>query len=192
LANASFANGLQPKRHLNGSPWNGQLERCVVLASDATALFQGDLVKSTGTADVNGIQAVTRLTANTDQVFGVIVGFDTDFSNLTIPHQFRSASTYRGVLICTDPTVIFEVQSTGTAVAADIGLNCGVTFTAGSTVNGLSGMQADKTTVATTATLPLKIVGWVQRPDVDVTDGANMKLNVLLNNHWSNAGVVGV
>lgn len=192
MANASFSNGLQPKRHINGSSWTGLIQRFTVLASDSTALFVGDAVKSAGTADVNGVQSVTRVTANTDVVLGVIVGFDVNYSNLTIPRQYRSASVAQGVLVCTDPTVVYEIQSTGTAVVADIGLNCGLTFTAGSTVNGLSGMQADQSTVATTVTLPLKILGWVQRPDVDVTSGTNMKLEVLVNSSGLAVPTVGI
>lgn len=181
MPNISRPSGLRPTKHINGSAWNGAVETFAVLASDATALFVGDVVKSAGTSDVNGVQAITRVTANTDLPTGVIVGFIPDYSNLYLPSQYRVASTARYALVCVDPTVIYEVQATGTTVVADVGLNAGVTFTAGSTATGVSGMQLDGATKATTATLPLKIVGWVQRPDVDVNDGTNMKLNVLLN-----------
>lgn len=182
MPNVNRPNGLRPVRHLNGAPWNGQFETFSVLAGDSTALFVGDLVKSTGSADSNGVQAITRVTANTDVVLGVIVGFEPDRDNLNRPSQYRLASTARKVYVAVDPSVVYEAQSTGTAVVADIGLNAGVTFTAGSTATGVSGMQVDQSTVATTATLPVKILGWVQRPDVDVNDGTNMKLWVAVNN----------
>lgn len=181
MANVSRPNGLRPVRHFDGSAWNGQAETFALLAADATATFVGDLVKLSGSADANGVASIARLAANTDLPVGVVVGFTPDYSNLNTPSQYRAASTARYALVCTDPTVIYEVQATGTTVVADVGLNAGVTFTAGSTSTGISGMQLDGTTKATTVTLPLKILGWVQRPDVDIADGSNMKVNVMLN-----------
>ena len=191
MANTNFAQGLLPHRHLNGSPWNGQLQRMAILASDATALFKGDLVKSAGTADVNGVQAITRATADTENMVGVIVGFDVDYSNLNSPNQMRLASTARYALVCVDPSVVYEIQSNGTCAVADIGLNCGLVYTAGSTTSGLSKMVAAQSTVNTTVTLPLKILGWIQRGDVDVTDGTNMKLEVLVNTTTTAVPTVG-
>lgn len=181
MPNVSRVSGLRPVKHLSGSPYMGNLETFAVLAGDATALFVGDVVKSAGTADADGVQAVTRATANTDLPVGVIVGFAPDYSNLNIPSQFRSASTARKVYVSVDPTVVYEVQANAATVLTDIGLNTGLAFTAGSTSTGLSGMQADLATKATTATLPLKIVGVVQRPDQDMADSANWKLHVTLN-----------
>lgn len=192
MANVNRPNGLRPVRHIDGSAWNGQIETFAVLAADATALFVGDVVKLSGTADASGVAAITRLTANTDLPAGVIVGFTPDYSNLNIPSQYRAASTARYALVCTDPTAVYEVQATGTTVVADVGLNAGVTFTAGSTSTGISGMQLDGTTKATTATLPLKILGWVQRADVDIADGTNMKVNVLLNTNNFAGGTAGL
>jgi hypothetical protein len=57
----------------------------------------------------------------------------------------------------------------------------------GSTVTGFSGEQADSTTVATTATLPLKIHGAVQKVDNDITS-TNVKILVLINNHQLSGG----
>jgi hypothetical protein len=53
-------------------------------------------------------------------------------------------------------------------------------------------MQADIATKATTATLPLKIVGVVQRPDADMADSANWKLLVTLNTANFSGSTVGV
>lgn len=192
MPNVSRPNGLRPVRHLNGSSWNGQVETFALLAADATAVFVGDVVKLSGTADVNGVPAIARAAANTDQMLGVVVGFVPDYSNLALPSQYRLASTARYALVCIDPTVVYEVQATGTTVVADVGLNAGLTFTAGPTTTGVSGMQLDGATKAVTATLPLKILGWVQRADVDINDGTNMKLNVLLNNSGMANNTAGV
>jgi hypothetical protein len=66
--------------------------------------------------------------------------------------------------------MVYEVQYAGTSVAAatitaNVGLNGQFTTTAGSTTTGASGMQLDSAGLATTNTLPLKIVGFPNRPD---------------------------
>jgi hypothetical protein len=181
MPNINRPQGLRPTRHVNGSPWNGQADVFAVLAADATALFVGDVVKLSGTADANGVAAINRLTADSELPLGVIVGFVPDYTNLNIPGQFRTASTARYALVTTDPTILYEVQANGTTVITDVGLNAGITYTAGSTATGQSAMVLNGATKATTATLPLKIFGWVQRPDIDVADGTNMRVLVLVN-----------
>ena len=119
---------------------------------------------------------------DTELPVGVIVGFVPDYSNLNTP-QYRLASTARQALVCVDPTVVYEVQSSGATVVADVGLNAGIVYTAGSTVTGISGMTLDIATKATTATLPLKILGVVQRPDADMADSSAWKLHVTLNSN---------
>jgi hypothetical protein len=191
MPNVSRVNGLRLAKSVTG-PENGNLETFAVLASDATALFVGDVVKSAGTADANGVQAITRATANTDLPVGVIAGFQVDPSNLNLPAAYRPASTARNAMLVIDPAAVFEVQANAATVLADIGLNVGLAFTAGSTTTGMSGMQADMATKAVTATLPLKIVGVVQRPDQDMADSANWKLLVTLNSNNFGGNTAGV
>lgn len=194
MANISRPNGLRPVKHLNGSAWNGQTQYFAILASNGTATGVGDLVMLDGAADSNGVPSVARITNGTTSVpIGVVVGFVPDYSNLYTPSQYRLASTLRYAFVCTDPTVVYEAQGSGTyGVATDSGLNAGATLTAVSTSTGLSGMQVDLTTKATTATLPLKILGVVQRPDNDVSDTSNLKLHVTLNNDAFANGTTGV
>lgn len=192
MANVSRAQGLRPVRRMaaGGSPM--QVEQFAVLASDGTALYVGDVVKSAGTADANGLQAVTRVTANTDLPLGVMVGRIPDYSNLNNPGGLRSASTAATLFVLADPDQVYEVQANAATAVADIGLNVGLSFTAGSSTTGLSGMQADMATKATTATLPLKIVGVVQRPDQDMADSSNWKLLVTLNTNNFSGNTAGV
>jgi hypothetical protein len=191
MPNVSRVQGLRLAKSFTG-PANGNLESFAVLASDATALYTGDIVQSAGTADASGVQAVTRLTANTQVPIGVIAGFQPLYENLNQPAGYRAASTARTAFLVVDPSVVFEVQATAATVLADIGLNVGVTFTAGSATTGQSGMVADMATKAVTATLPLKIVGVVQRPDQDMADSANWKLLVTLNVNAFGGNQVGV
>ena len=181
MANVSRPFGLRPVKTLGASPYASNVETFAILAADGTATFVGDLVKSNGTADANGVQAVIRASADADLMTGVVVGFVPDHSNLAIPGQYRAASTLRYAMVAVDPTIVYEIQATAATVIADIGLNVGLTYTAGSTSTGQSALIANMATKATTNTLPLKIVGVVQRPDQDMSDSANWKLLVTLN-----------
>lgn len=199
MANVSRVNGFRPVLHIDGSPWNGQVTRYFASASDGTAIFQGDLVKLSTASDtqgqtvipgvgaIGGVPGVTKFVAGTDSAaVGVAVGFTINPLNLNSP-QYRAASTASYVLVADAPDTVFEVQYTGTIAATSFNKNANVTDAGGSTVTGQSGETVDGTTVATTATLPLRIHGAIQRVDNDITS-ANPKVLVYINNHQLNAG----
>jgi hypothetical protein len=176
MANVNAPKGFVPVRHLNGSPYNGQFELFYIPASDATAVFVGDIVKQAGSAgtagtvvagmDVEGMATVALATAGTtgQDIVGVVRGFLVDPTDLTKKH--RAASTDRIALVITDPSVVYEVQedAVGSNIAAgDIGLNVPYTTTAGSATTGVSKMEIDSSAVATTSTLPFKIIGLTKK-----------------------------
>lgn len=191
MANVSRVNGFQPVKHLNGSQWNGQVTRYYVPATDATAIFQGDLVKIAGTADANGVRGVTKASVG-DAVVGAVVGFDVNPLNLNTP-QYRAASVATYVYVADAPDTVFEAQVSGAFAATDVGLNANHADAGGSTSTGNSGETVDGSTKATTATLTLKIYDYVQRVDNDATS-TNGKLLVSINNHQlaSGTGTLGV
>lgn len=180
MASVSRINGFRPVKHINGSAWNGQTEVCFVPSSDNSVIMVGDAVALAGDARAaTGVPTVTRLASATGVPYGIVVGIlfsgMGDVTNVPPVNDlntpvYRRASTDRYLLVCTDPTVIYEVQYAGTSVAAatitaNVGLNGQFTLTAGNTTTGASGMQLDSSGLATTATLPLKIVGFPNRPD---------------------------
>jgi hypothetical protein len=192
MANVSRVYGLRPVKHLSGAAWNGATEAFAFLTGDATAAYVGDLVKIGGSADANGVLQASRATVNTDPLLGVVVGFVPDYSNLNAPSGYRAASTARTAFVVVDPTIVYEIQADAAAAIADIGLNVGITFTAGSATTGLSGLTANMASKATTATLPLKSIGFRQSPDQDMSDSTSWKLLVTVNtNVFGSAGTVG-
>jgi hypothetical protein len=180
MASVSRINGFRPVKTVTGAPYNGQSEVCFMDSGNSTVVMVGDIVQLAGDARAaTGVPTVTRLATATGVPYGVVVGIlftgvgDTTnvppVNDLNTP-VYRRASTDRYVLVCTDPNVIYETQYAGTSVAAatitaNVGLNGQVVLTAGSTTSGSSGMQLDSSGLATTATLPLKIVGFPNRPD---------------------------
>ena len=190
MANANFPFGLRPVQNMGTGPYDAVIRQYAVPASDSTAIFIGDPVKLVGTSQfINGqVFANVAQAASGDTVVGVVVGTLADTRDSLL---YRAASTQRIVLVCDDPTALFEVQqgTGGTPLTAnDVGLNVNLAIGTGSTVTGLSGATIDNSTEATTNTLDVKIVGMVNRPDNDpgtaVGTGADAsRFLVRLNKH---------
>lgn len=201
---ASVLAGFRPVGHLNGSKWNGQVNRYMISASDAQVTNVGDFVQlSDNDAIVDpatgGVfPAVERIGSGTAvPIVGTVIGFAPDFSNLNAPN-YRAASTYRVILVADAPDTVYAGPQDGVGgvvAAASVGLNVAVNLgTAGSSGAYASGMSVDSSTVATTATLPLQIVGVTASPDNDVTSTSRpAELKVRINTHAFNAaGLAGV
>lgn len=192
MANVDRTNGFKPVRHLNGSPYNGAYTEYAVLAADGTALYVGDPVKLSGTADADGVASVARAAA-TNPVVGVVVGFGIDPTNLNTP-QYRAASTLRKVYVADARDLVFEVQADDVIAITAVGQNADlVSTTGGDTATGASGMELDASTKATTATLVFKILGFPRRPDNEINATHN-KVLVMINahQHGDHTGTAGV
>lgn len=192
MANANVKGGLKPVAHGSSGAYTGGARVYSTAAGDATAIFVGDLVTATGASQViDGVTYADVAQSATGGVFqGVVVGvLPVTSSSLT----YRAASTQRLLLVADDPSLLFELQevSTGTPLDANaIGLNANIVVGTGSTTTGLSAMELDNTTEATTNTLDVKIVGLVPRVDNEV--GASAKWYVRLNRHRFANQVAGV
>lgn len=173
MANANRPSGFSPVQYLNGSPWNGQARIYSIAAAYATALYIGDPVKSSGTADANGVPGII-LGATTGALRGVIVGLGSaegliaNPKNLDITYRPAAAqATDWYAMVVDNPDVLFEVQenANGTALAAtEIGLNTiSVSGTGSGFVSGWMLASATDATPAATATLQLKLMGLVRR-----------------------------
>lgn len=199
MANVSRVNGFRPIKHQSGSPWNGKVSRYWMPASDATATFVGDLVKLSGTADVDGTASVIQAAAGNTCV-GPIVWMEPNPDSLS--QNYRTASQNlaaqnagRWVYVADDADLVMEAQedAVGGALAiTNVGQNVEFVVAAGSTTTGQSGMQVDSSTANTTSTLTLRILGFVARPDNEV-GVANAKMLVAFNVHqYGSVGTTGV
>jgi len=190
MANANSVRGLVPVRSFARSGFANALRRYSVPSSYATALFVGDPVLKTGTADANGYSEVNAA-ANGGFITGVVVGFE-DVPSLLL--GYGAASTTRAVLVDDDPESLFEIQEDavgGALPVTAVGLNVDMISAAGSTYTRASGWMLDSSTAAVTATLQLKIIEFQHREDNEVAT-ANSKVLVKINKHTELAGVVGI
>jgi len=193
MANVDAAFGFQPVG-ASGGVYRGRVTEYYVPASDGTALFIGDPVIIGGTGDTAGVPSVVRATAGSaGRVTGVVVGFR---PSATIRSTgYRAASTAEYVLVADDPNLICECQddSVGGALAVtDIGLNADMVSGSGSAYTKRSGFMLDTSTKATTATLQLRILGIVQRADVEVGTTSKVLVRFNLPTETGAAGSTGV
>lgn len=127
---------------------HGCIEECVIPASDGTATFVGDAVKLAGGEDTTD-NAPTVIQAEAgDGIYGVIVGFIPDFSDLN--SKYRVASTKRRCLVMKpNSDTLFECQADGAVTAGDCGQYADLVVGSGSTTTGRSAMEVDISTKGT-------------------------------------------
>jgi hypothetical protein len=212
MANVSRVNGFKPVKHITGAPYNGQANIYEVPAGETIPVFVGDLVILSNSAATEGYPAVETVGVGTAVASGSIVGAVVGIINTKLDPingkmstgsialdtpQYRAASTKTLVLVADAPDLIFEAQADAAVALADPGLNYGIVggdgaASLGSTTTGLSGMQVDVGQSATTATLPLQLVGHVKRVDNEPATTYNRVL-VRINTHaFGSVGVAGV
>lgn len=194
MANVNRPGGLKPVSYLNGAPYSGQARLYSVPTSSA-ALYIGDPVTLSGSADVNGLAGIAIGVAGS-AIVGVVVGFLVSAPgvslvasniDLTVRSIQPSSTAVQYALVADDANLVFEIQdgqTTPTAVT-DIGRNTNFLIAAGATVYSDSGTTTAATLTDST-TANLKLLGFTQR--VDNAPGQYAKLLVRINNHVYSAG----
>lgn len=197
MSNTNNPFGLRLIKMLTGDSGNVSIRRYRV--SDSNALYLGDPVERVTSSSqlaspllnqVDGTEFVKRAAgADNQMILGVVIGFVFDPANLAANYITAAAATayQNDVLVCDDPNAIFEIQSDVTGIAyTDLGKNCLMTVTAGSTTTGVSKCVA--TGAAADASYPLLIMGFSKDPKNDITSAPYVKIVVKINNHQLNIG----
>jgi len=190
MANIDKAFGLRPIGNLSATGAQKQYGYQIA-DNQAGTIFQGDLVVLTG-------GFISRfLPASHTAAVGVFNGCNYNdpttgkptFSNF-YPGSVNITSGQISADVLDDPNQLFLVQCDAGFVAADVGKNADVIGTGGSTTNGISTMELNSSTLATTAALNLKVVGLYN--DVNNAFGTNAVVVVKINEHvYGSTGVAG-
>lgn len=202
MPNMIAPKGFAPVRYLNGAAWNGALNTYFIPATDTNVYAPGDAVKSSAQADPNGVPGVTKA-SGTDVLRGVIVGCLVAFpygpslvgATLDLTVQGIPAAKIKGyyVQVVDDPQVLFEIADNGLSVIPLTAMSKNFSFTvanpSGASQN--SGSVLLNSSAATSAALPLKLFGAVQRDDNDPTL-TNARWLVKINQHELSGGTAGV
>jgi hypothetical protein len=124
MANVNQIRGFSPVGYLNGAPYTGQCRLYAIPVADTTASYAvGDVVRSRGGADPDGIPYIIKIPAAEASSFvalGVIVGIRVADpgvslvgSSLSLENLFIAAGTrtaVRYVYVADDPQTVFEVS----------------------------------------------------------------------------------
>ena len=158
-------------------------------------------------SDVNGIRNIQKwggATTTSALPLGIIVGIRVadssvslvgttlDLTQTYIPAGTRT--TVRYVYVVDDPFVLFEAQFNATgATQAQLSMNAAVTISAAnqtslSTSSPFSDMVLSGPAV--TATLPIRLLGAVQRVDNEVTSAASPYVRVLCKFNYHEYGTI--
>ena len=194
MANLDSPFGLRPVRMVNGSPFSNQQNRYRIAANYGTSIYQGDLVKVvTG----GGIERVAA--GGSGLILGVFNGctYTDPSSGKQKWSSYYPASTNASDIIAfviDAPDTVFEVQADAAFPVADLFGNFDIVDNSpvGDTTSGISNLELDVTTGATTATLPLKAIDISQDPLNDDVATANTNVLVVINNHLFSAGTAGL
>lgn len=162
MATTATPFGMIPVNATGGYPYAGSTRMLPIASGLATSIFFGDVVKLVNTGFITKDTGTATLTP-----IGIFMGctfldatigltFRQNWVASTVPAQSQSAIAY----ICDDPNAIFRIQASAAMLQTTLFNNAGVVQGAGDTVSGSSRVSLDASTIAVTATLPLRIVGW--------------------------------
>jgi len=203
MANLQAPFGLKPSRYRDGTAWNGATNLYWIPASDTNQYNVGDTVLTAAGGDANGIPQIVKDTAGTATIRGVIAGIlisapnlpNIQGINLDLTVQNAPATKARDyyALVVDDQGVLFEAQddgiTTANLVAASSNKNASLTVANPTSPQQNSASVINSSSIATTATLNLKLMGLKQAPGNAY--GAYATWIVMINQHELMGGTAG-
>lgn len=219
MASVASPYGLLPVNQLGGTPYSGAIREYKVAANNSAAIFNGDLVvlSSAGLPSaVSSTPVAIKVPATsadaTAGIVGVCVGCRyVNSDGQLVFKNFLPANTITGggsdvwLYVVDDPNAVFKVQGTaalgtfnsgtsGSGWPGAIGKNTTLTFsTSGSTTTGKSGVAltvgSNGATLATTATLAMRIIDVVRGTESDTYPEFLVKFNVGVHSYHNSLGV---
>jgi hypothetical protein len=197
--------GLRPINLLGGQGYAGSTRLYAIPASYAVNIQYGDPVIITNTGSTRGYLARFNATTTATTVtstgggfgfVGVFVGCT--FTDPTYGKVFRqnytsgnSASDIQGYVV-DDPDALFQIQADDTLAQTALGCNAALiqTVAGNSGANINSGVALDASSIATTNTLPVRIVDFVNSTTSAIGD-AYTDVIVRINTHFHRTGNTG-
>ena len=171
MATTATPMGAEPTDTLSASgSFTGKVRHIKVASGYGTAIFYGDFVKLVNTGTVEKDTGTTSATP-----VGVFVGCaftSPSTGELTFSQYFPASTAADDIVayVVDDPNVLMRMQSDEAIAQTGLGNNVAVVQTAGSTSIGRSKNAVDGSSIATTNTLPLRIIDFVDGPNSAVGD----------------------
>jgi len=201
MATTASPYGFKPVNLIGGTPYAGSTRQIKIASGYASNLYNGQIVRiatdGTIVLMVNVGSAADVFLAGT---VGVFVGCT--YTDPTLKYKLNSQYWPTGTVasdamayVVDDPNAVFQVQSAGSLVQADLGANVPLSAvqstTTGSTTTGNSNTAVSATTAATTL-ISLRIVDFVNGPFSTVGDAYTdvlVKFNPVAHSYTNPLGV---
>jgi hypothetical protein len=190
MANVDKAFGLRPLGNLSAT--GAQKQYGYLIADNQSgAIYQGDLVT------LKDGYVIQFNPATHTAALGVFNGcnyIDPTTGKPTWKNYYPgSVNITQGTInadVLDDPNQLFIIQNDETSAVTDYGKNADVVVGTGNSTTGVSGMELDTSTIATTAALNLKVIGLYNVPGNTVGEFAVVVVKI--NEHlYGSAGVAG-
>lgn len=171
MASTAAPYGAIPDGTLSASgSFTGKAMEYKIASGYAANIFTGDFVKLVTAGVVEKDTGTTTATP-----IGIAVGFSyTDPNSKQLVHTaYWPSGTVASDAKCyvvNDPNVLMRMQANGTVAQTALNANVAIALTSGTTANGRSKNAIVASSISATATLPLRIVGFVNSPQSAVGD----------------------
>jgi|TARA_Y200000002_G_scaffold375783_1_gene378659 hypothetical protein len=173
MATSATPNGAEPVNTLSASgSYSGKVRHIKIASGYATAIFYGDFVKLVAAGTLEKAAVTTSVVAGTVGIFVGCSYTDPSTSQLTFNQQFPASTAASDIMayVVDDPKLVFKMQGDEAIAQTGLGNNISAVSTAGSTAIGRSKNALDGGSIATTNTLPLRVLEFVEGPNSTVGD----------------------
>ncbi len=173
MATSATPNGAEPVNTLSASgSYTGKVRHIKIASGYGTAIFYGDFVKLVAAGTLEKAAVTTSVVAGTVGIFVGCSYTDPSTNQMTFNQQFPASTAASDIMayVVDDPKLVFKMQADEAIAQTGLGNNVSAVSTAGSTSIGRSKNALDGGSIATTNTLPLRVLEFVEGPNSTVGD----------------------
>ena len=173
MATSATPTGAEPVNTLSASgSYSGKVRHIKIASAYDTAIFYGDFVKLVAAGTLEKAAVTTAVVAGTVGIFVGCSYTDPSSSQLTFNQTFPADTAASDIMayVVDDPKLVFKMQADEAVAQTGLGNNISAVSTAGSTSIGRSKNALDGGSIATTNSLPLRVLEFVDGPTSAVGD----------------------
>ena len=173
MATSATPTGAEPVNTLSASgSYSGKVRHIKIASAYDTAIFYGDFVKLVAAGTLEKAAVTTAVVAGTVGIFVGCSYTDPSSSQMTFNQTFPADTAASDIMayVVDDPKLVFKMQADEAVAQTGLGNNISAVSTAGSTTIGRSKNALDGGSIATTNSLPLRVLEFVEGPTSTVGD----------------------